>query len=130
MPITRISIRDPYGLHLRLADRIAHLAERFRAEVRVLTRGREADGESILDLLGLAAAGGNRLELEAQGPDAQRAVAALADLIATWSPEDLVDEGTGSPRRPLSRPRGGPPASPPPRRQRHTPKPSVMGGLT
>ena len=100
----RVSIRDPYGLHLRLADRIAHLAERFRAEVRVSHRGREADGKSILDLLGLAAAGGNRLELEARGPDAERAVAALADLIATWSPEDLVDEGTGSPRRPLSHP--------------------------
>ena len=126
----RVSIRDSYGLHLRLADRIAHLAERFRAEVRISHRGREADGKSILDLLGLAATGGNRLELEARGPDAERAVAALADLIATWSPEDLVDKGTGlAPAAPLA-PRGGPPASHHRAGGGFTPKTSVMGGLT
>ena len=41
-------------------------------------------------MLGLAAAGGTRLDLEARGPDAEGAVAALTDLIATWAPEDLV----------------------------------------
>jgi phosphocarrier protein len=87
----RVLIRDASGLHLRLADQIVHLAQRFRAEVRVAHRGREADGKSILDMLGLAAAGGTRLDLEARGPDAEGAVAALTDLIATWSPEDLVD---------------------------------------
>jgi phosphocarrier protein HPr len=86
----RVLIRDAYGLHLRLADQIVHLAKRFRAEVRVAHRGRAADGKSILDMLGLAAAGGTRLDLEARGPDAEGAVAALTDLIATWSPEDLV----------------------------------------
>ena len=42
-------------------------------------------------MLGLAAAGGTQLDLEARGPDAEGAVAALTDLIATWSPADLVD---------------------------------------
>ena len=41
-------------------------------------------------MLGLGAAGGTRLDLEARGPDAERAVAALTDLIATWAPEDPV----------------------------------------
>ncbi len=86
----RVLIPDAYGLHLRLADRIVRLAERFRAEIQVSHRGREADGKSILDLLGLAAAGSTRLDLEARGPDAEGAVAALTDLIATWSPEDPV----------------------------------------
>ena len=79
----RVSIRDPYGLHLRLADRIAHLAERFRAEVRVSHRGREADGKSILDLLGLAAAGGTRLDLEARGPDAEGAARRIQIRVLT-----------------------------------------------
>ena len=86
----QVLIPDVYGLHLRLADRIVHLAERFRAEIRVSHRGREADGKSILDMLGLAAAGGTRLDLEARGPDAEGAVAALTNLIATWAPEDPV----------------------------------------
>jgi phosphocarrier protein HPr len=86
----RVLIRDAYGLHLRLADRIVHLAERFRAEIQVSHRGRAADGRSILDMLGLGAACGTRLDLEARGPDAERAVAALTDLIATWASEDPV----------------------------------------
>jgi phosphotransferase system HPr-like phosphotransfer protein len=38
-------------------------------------------GRSILDLTTLAAACGSRLELEADGPDAEAAVDALVDLV-------------------------------------------------
>ena len=57
------------------------LARQFRADVRVACDGREVSGRSILDLTTLAAASGSRLELEADGPDAEAALAALADLI-------------------------------------------------
>jgi hypothetical protein len=43
--------------------------------------------KSILGLLLLAAGCGARLDLEVCGPDAEQAAAALADLIAAWSPE-------------------------------------------
>ena len=57
------------------------LAQQFRAEVRVAYDGRKASGRSILDLATLAAACGSRLELDADGPDAEAALDALAALV-------------------------------------------------
>jgi len=43
--------------------------------------GRRVDGRSVLGLLTLAAPCGARLELEAEGPEAEAVVEALAGLI-------------------------------------------------
>jgi phosphocarrier protein HPr len=88
MPITqscfRFEISDSAGLHLRLAAQFAGLASRFQAEIRVFHRDLAANGKSVLDLLILAVLYGERLDLEAHGPDAEEAVAALAELVAGW----------------------------------------------
>ena len=86
----KLTIVDTFGLHLRPAARFAEVAHRHEAEVRVRCDGAEADGKSVLELLGLAAHAGLSLELEARGPDADRAVAALAELIAPGA--DRPDE--------------------------------------
>ncbi|RUL86882.1 HPr family phosphocarrier protein [Tautonia sociabilis] len=78
----RVEITNPYGLHLRPAEKFVGLAGQFRAEVRVRHEGRDFNGKSILDLMALAAECGTWLELEALGPDADAAVAALAELVA------------------------------------------------
>jgi phosphocarrier protein len=77
----QVEVTDPLGLHLRVAAEVARLAQRFRAEVRVGCDGRTASGRSALELMTLAGASGCRLVLEADGPDAEAAVAALVDLI-------------------------------------------------
>jgi len=77
-----VVVLNPLGLHFRPADRFVGLARRFAAEIRVYRDGLRVDGKSILDLAMLAAGCGTRLELEARGPDAEVAVAALADLVA------------------------------------------------
>lgn len=79
----RTEVGEAHGLHLRPAARFVEVARRYAAEVRVRCNGAEADGKSIMDLMGLAAGLGMVLELEARGPDAEEAVAALADLIST-----------------------------------------------
>lgn len=76
-----VEVTDPLGLHLRPVADIVALARRFRAEVRVGCDGRTASARSVLDLMTLAAARGSRLELEADGPEAEAAMAALIDLI-------------------------------------------------
>ena len=81
-------IANPLGLHLRAADRFVRLARQFRAEVRVSLEGKVANGKSILDLTTLAAGCGTRLELEANGPDAEAALAALSGLIEARFEED------------------------------------------
>ncbi len=84
MPIARcpVVILNALGLHLRPADQFVRLAGRFASEVLVHRDGRSANGKSILDLAMLAAECGTCLELEARGPDAEAALAALAELFA------------------------------------------------
>jgi len=84
IPIARrpVVVLNALGLHLRPADRFVGTARRFAAEIRVHRDGRCVDGKSILDLAMLAAECGTCLELEARGPDAEAALAALAELFA------------------------------------------------
>lgn len=92
-PLARrqVEITNEYGLHLRPADKFVRLAHQFQSEIRIFYKGNEYNGKSILDLTTLAAECGTRLELEARGPDAEAAVAALADLVLARFHE--TDEG-------------------------------------
>jgi phosphocarrier protein len=83
MPVARrqVQILNYYGLHLRPAEKMVRLAVTFTSEIIVRHAGRDFDGKSILDLMSLAAEQGTRLDLEARGPDAEQAVAALAELV-------------------------------------------------
>jgi len=78
----QVEITNSLGLHLRPADKFVKLALRYQAEIRVHYNGNQFNGKSILDLATLGAERGTRLELEARGPDAAQAVAALADLVS------------------------------------------------
>lgn len=77
-----VKITNFLGLHLRPANKFVTTADRFECEIRVHFRGKDFDGKSILDLTSLAAEQGSRLDLEAWGPDAEAALAALAELVA------------------------------------------------
>ena len=77
----RVVIVDALGLHMRPAAKFVTLAKTFRSEIVVICRGSRADGKSILELASLAAGCGTPLDIEAHGPDAEDAVAALADLL-------------------------------------------------
>jgi phosphotransferase system HPr (HPr) family protein len=90
----QVEVTDPLGLHLRPVTRIAQLAGRFRAEARVGCDGRTASARSVLELMTLGASRGSRLELEADGPEAEAAVAALSELVGHG-----IDEPGGD-RRP------------------------------
>ena len=91
----QVEIVNALGLHLRPADKFVRLAHQFQSEVRVIHEGREFNGKSILDLTSLAAECGTRLDLEAHGPDADAALAALADLVSArfHETDDGQDEG-------------------------------------
>ena len=60
---------------------VREASEFFRAEIWVDYRGIRGNGKSILDLVGLTAECAT-LDLEARGPDALEALAALAHLAA------------------------------------------------
>ena len=86
-PLRRsITIVNRRGLHARASARFVKCAESFDAEVRVTKDGQTVGGTSIMGLMTLAAAPGCTIDLEAEGPEADQALAALAKLI---------DEGFG-----------------------------------
>ncbi len=78
----RVRIVNAYGLHVRPAAKFVKLAQSFRSDVRVDHEGNKVNGKSLFDMTGLAAECGTTLDLEAEGPDAEVALAALADLVA------------------------------------------------
>ena len=64
------------------------MAAGFDAEVRVTKDGQTVDARSIMGLMMLAAAPGCSIEIEAEGEEAEQAVAALADLVAARFDEE------------------------------------------
>ncbi len=53
----------------------------FNADIRVSKGEMDVSGSSIMGLMMLAAGIGSELEIQASGPEAPQAVAALIDLI-------------------------------------------------
>jgi phosphocarrier protein HPr len=88
-PVRRtVTICNKRGLHARAAARFVKLAYEFQAEVMVAKNGTAVSGRSIMGLMMLAAGPGTAIELRATGPEAERAVAALAELICGGFNED------------------------------------------
>jgi phosphocarrier protein len=70
------------GLHARAAARFVQCAERFDATITVSKDQTTVGGTSIMGLMMLAAAPGSEIHVEAEGPEAAEALAALAELVA------------------------------------------------
>ncbi|HEY0526189.1 MAG TPA: HPr family phosphocarrier protein [Stellaceae bacterium] len=76
------------GLHARAAAKFVKLAEQFAAEIMVRKNGTSVSGRSIMGLMMLAAGIGTEIEVQANGPDAERAVEALIELIRSGFHEE------------------------------------------
>jgi phosphocarrier protein HPr len=74
-------IVNDLGLHARAASKLVALANKFDAEVFVSGAGREVNAKSILGVLMLAAAKGNKISVRCEGPQAAEAYEALGKLI-------------------------------------------------
>jgi phosphocarrier protein len=84
-----VTICNRRGLHARAAARFVKLAAQFpNAEIAVAKNGTTVSGLSIMGLMMLAAGPGTSIELRGSGPDAERAVAALAELICDGFDEE------------------------------------------
>ena len=96
----KVLIVNPRGFHLRPMSAFAQLAGRFQSRVTVSREGKDGvDGKSIFELMLLGAAQGSELTVQVQGPDAQKALDALVELLqAPPPPED--DEDKAAPRSP------------------------------
>lgn len=76
-----VEIINERGLHARASAKFVKLAAGFDAEVTVSRDGTTVDARSIMGLMMLAAGPGCCIEITADGPEANQAVAALVDLV-------------------------------------------------
>ncbi len=76
-----LTIVNKRGLHARAAARFVQTAERFEAEITVTKDSTTVGGTSIMGLMMLAAGPGSVIRVTAEGPDAEVALAALAELV-------------------------------------------------
>ena len=83
-----IAIVNRLGMHARPAAMFVRIASRYRCEVWVGKDGEEVNGKSIMGLMMLAAGQGSKLHIRCEGPDAQKALAELEELIVAKFNED------------------------------------------
>ena len=88
MAQTEAEIVNKLGLHARAAARLTEVAGAFASEVWLSRNGRRVNAKSIMGVMMLAAGKGSRVLIEAEGEDAESAVAALVKLIAERFGED------------------------------------------
>jgi len=77
-----VEICNERGLHARASAKFVKAASGFESAVHVTRDGTTVDARSIMGLLMLGAGKGSTIDIEADGPDAEDAVAALADLVS------------------------------------------------
>ena len=77
-----ITISNKLGLHARASAKLTQVASKFQSGVWISRNGRRVNAKSIMGVMMLAAGKGSQVLLEAEGSDADAALAALARLIA------------------------------------------------
>jgi phosphocarrier protein HPr len=83
-----VTIVNRLGMHARPAAQFVKTASRFRCEIWVEKEGEQINGKSIMGLMMLAAGQGSKLLIRCEGPDADRALQELQQLIANRFNED------------------------------------------
>ena len=77
-----IEIVNKKGLHARATAKFVQCVDQFDAEITVTRCGETVGGMSIMGILTLGANMGSIINISAKGPEAERALNALVELIA------------------------------------------------
>jgi phosphocarrier protein len=88
MPSRTVDVRNKRGLHARASAKFVTLASGHTAAVEVEKDGSRVCGTSIMGLMMLGAACGDRITISAEGDGADEAVTALAELVEAKFGED------------------------------------------
>ncbi len=70
-----------HGIHARPAAILSNCAKRFGADVSLSLKGKQVNAKSVAALMSLGVHCNDTVQVEARGTDAEKAVAAVADLI-------------------------------------------------
>ena len=81
MPSAEAEIVNKLGLHARASAKLTQLAGGFDSEIWLSRSGRRVNAKSIMGVMMLAAGVGSTVKVEAEGKDAEAALAAILKLI-------------------------------------------------
>lgn len=82
------TIKNRLGMHARPAALFVQEAAKFKSQILVVKEGLEVNGKSVMGLMLLAAEGGSKLTVKADGPDEAGALDALARIFERKFDED------------------------------------------
>ena len=85
-----IPIVNKRGLHARASAKFVQLVERFNADVWVTRGGETVGGTSIMGLMMLSAGPGTSIVVSVAGPEAEAALAAITELVASKFNEEAT----------------------------------------
>jgi phosphocarrier protein len=81
-------VRNKLGLHARAATKLVQLASRFPCDIVISRAGQSANAKSVMGVLLLCGSKGTKLDVEARGDDAEKAVSEIGKLIFERFGED------------------------------------------
>jgi len=81
-------VPNKLGIHARPAAMFVKTANRFTCDIFVEKDGEKVNGKSIMGLMMLAAGQGSKLRIRCDGPDADKAMEELEELIKAGFNED------------------------------------------
>jgi phosphocarrier protein len=90
---TTVEIKNADGLHMRPAMLFVDLASQFDCDITVSNGQTDGDGKSIMSMSMLAATCGTRLKITAEGPEAEKAIEALRELVEVRMFDEPPPEG-------------------------------------
>lgn len=79
--VKKIEIKNKLGVHARAAALMVQTVNKFSAQINFSADGQTTDGRSILGVMSLGVPQGSKIQIEATGEDAEKAVKALEKLI-------------------------------------------------
>jgi len=77
-----LTIVNKLGLHARASAKLTQVASSFKSDVWITRNGRRVNAKSIMGVMMLAAGKGSAVTVEAEGEDADAALAAVRALVA------------------------------------------------
>ncbi len=79
--VKKVEIKNKLGVHARAAALLVQTVNKFAAQITFSADGQSTDGRSILGVMSLGVPKGSKIQIDANGEDAEKAVKALETLI-------------------------------------------------
>ncbi len=76
-----IVLKNDTDLHARSASLFVKEASKYVSDIKVIKEGNEYEAKSILGIIGLGAAVGDKITIVARGEDEEEAIASLVNVL-------------------------------------------------